>query len=362
MSTLKLTGVKKRFQSGSNTVETIKGVDLDIHSGEFVVFVGPSGCGKSTLLRMIAGLESVSEGTISLAGRDVTTLPPADRNVALVFQSYALYPHMTVAENLSFGMRMRGEAKNVIDKKVTMAIEMLRLQPYLHRKPAELSGGQAQRVAIGRALVREPSIFLFDEPLSNLDAELRTSMRVELAALHRELGKTMIYVTHDQVEAMTLAHRIVVLRDGRIEQVGSPLDLYNQPTNQFVAGFIGSPAMNFIPGTANGDGRITLASGSTFTLNERTHVSGDCTLGIRPEHLSITTDTSGSSLAAKVTGVESLGARSLIYAQCEGSQMCIEQTGDIALPAMGSVVRVTAPSAKVYCFGADGKRIASSVD
>jgi lactose/L-arabinose transport system ATP-binding protein len=248
MSGLQLNDVIKRY----GATQVIHGVDLDIEDGEFCVFVGPSGCGKSTLLRMVAGLEETSEGRIAIGGRDVTHLDPAERGVAMVFQTYALYPHMTVAENMGFGLKMTGHPKAEIEAKVAEASRVLKLDDYLARKPKALSGGQRQRVAIGRAIVRGPDVFLFDEPLSNLDAELRVEMRVEIARLHNEIGATMIYVTHDQVEAMTLADKIVVLRAGRIEQVGKPLDLYNDPDNRFVAGFIGSPAMNFFEGRTRG--------------------------------------------------------------------------------------------------------------
>src|ERR1700749_1687122 len=245
MSFLQLQGVEKQF----GEVKTIKGVDLSIARGQFTVFVGPSGCGKSTLLRLIAGLETLSAGSINLDGRDITRLPSAQRDLAMVFQSYALYPHMTVAENMSFSLRLAKADPAVIKKKVDRAAEILNLGPYLQRLPREMSGGQRQRVAIGRAIVREPQGFLFDEPLSNLDAALRVQTRLEIAKLHRELGATTIYVTQDQVEAMTLADRIVVFNHGQIEQVGSPLELYHNPANLFVAGFIGSPKMNFMPAT-----------------------------------------------------------------------------------------------------------------
>ena len=246
MTGVTLKDVVKRF----GDVQVIHGVDLKVEDGEFCVFVGPSGCGKSTLLRMIAGLEETSSGAIRIGARDVTQVDPSERGVAMVFQTYALYPHMTVAENMGFGLKMTGHPKAEVDRKVAEAARILKLEPLLDRKPKALSGGQRQRVAIGRAIVRGPEVFLFDEPLSNLDAELRVEMRVEIARLHREIGATMIYVTHDQVEAMTLADKIVVLRAGRIEQVGKPLDLYNNPDNKFVAGFIGSPAMNFVAGVA----------------------------------------------------------------------------------------------------------------
>ena len=242
MGKIKLTQVVKRF----GDVEVIPPLNLEIADGEFVVFVGPSGCGKSTLLRLIAGLEDVSSGFIEIDGKDATTMPPAKRGLAMVFQSYALYPHMSVRKNIGFPLKMAGVPRHEIDKKVADAAAVLNLTDYLHRRPGQLSGGQRQRVAIGRAIVREPSAFLFDEPLSNLDAALRVNMRLEISELHQKLQTTMVYVTHDQIEAMTMADKIVVLQAGRIEQVGSPLDLYNKPQNQFVAGFIGSPKMNFI--------------------------------------------------------------------------------------------------------------------
>jgi lactose/L-arabinose transport system ATP-binding protein len=347
-SALSLRAVRKRF----GDTDIIRGVDLEIHPGELVVFVGPSGCGKSTLLRMIAGLESVSDGTIHIAGRDVTALPPSARQVAMVFQSYALYPHMTVRENLTFGMRMRGVAKSVIAEKVKMAVDMLRLEPYLDRKPGALSGGQAQRVAIGRALVQEPQIFLFDEPLSNLDAELRLKTRVELAALHKELGRTMIYVTHDQVEAMTLADKIVVLRDGVIEQVGAPMDLYRAPANKFVAGFIGSPAMNFLDATFDGDG-ATLHDGTRVALGD-TATSGKGSIGVRPEHVRI--DPNGL-FAARVTVVERLGATSYVYAQALGQSICIESREDVAV-STGRDIRVSFDPTSTHRFDEKGRRTA----
>ena len=248
MASLNISNATKKYDD----LEVIHGIDLEIQDGEFCVFVGPSGCGKSTLLRMISGLEEVTRGQIHIGDRDVTTMHPADRGIAMVFQSYALYPHMTVRENMGFGLKMSKVPSNEIDKKVKEAAEILHLEEYLDRKPKTLSGGQRQRVAIGRSIVRGPEVFLFDEPLSNLDAELRVEMRVEISRLHRELGTTIIYVTHDQVEAMTLADKLVVLKDGVIQQVGTPLSLYDDPENVFVAGFIGSPTINFIRGDING--------------------------------------------------------------------------------------------------------------
>jgi ABC-type sugar transport system ATPase subunit len=344
MSALTLRGITKQF----GKTETIHGIDLDISAGEFVVFVGPSGCGKSTLLRMIAGLEEVTAGAITIGGRDVTTKPPSERKFAMVFQSYALYPHMTVAENLSFGMRMRGVAKDVIAQKVQMAVEVLRLAPYLDRKPGALSGGQCQRVAIGRALVQEPDVFLFDEPLSNLDAELRLKTRVEIAALHKRLGKTMVYVTHDQVEAMTLADKIVVLRDGVIEQVGKPLDLYNAPANLFVAGFIGSPAMNFLASESfSGDA----LHGSLQDYVKDSQVK---TIGIRPEHFVLSAD---GPIAGAVTAIERLGTTSYVYFEKNGQSLGAQVADALAL-VVGDKVKFHVADKHVHGFDAAGLRIA----
>lgn len=355
MADLQLTAVKKRFGS----TQTIHGVDLHIQPGEFVVFVGPSGCGKSTLLRMIAGLESVSEGQVQIGSRDVTGLPPSQRQVAMVFQSYALYPHMTAEQNLSFGMRMRGVPKGEIARKVARASEVLQLEPYLKRKPGALSGGQCQRVAIGRALVQDPDVFLFDEPLSNLDAELRVKMRTEIADLHRRLGATMIYVTHDQTEAMTLADRIVVLRDGRIEQVGAPMALYTNPANQFVAGFIGSPKMNFLSLTpvAHAGRMATLQLGGTTievpTGDDLATVEDVVTLGLRPEHLSL--DNAGP-LEGQVHAVERLGPVSFVYCKVAGQEVCV-QTQRLSLPNIGDKVRLKFLPEDAYLFDGQGTTV-----
>ncbi|QBF30847.1 ABC transporter ATP-binding protein [Thalassococcus sp. S3] len=308
-------------------VQVIHGVDLEIEHGEFCVFVGPSGCGKSTLLRMIAGLEETTDGTIQIGERDVTRLDPAKRGVAMVFQTYALYPHMTVEENMGFGLRMNGVAKSEIREKVARASEILKLDTYLKRKPKALSGGQRQRVAIGRAIVRGPEVFLFDEPLSNLDAELRVEMRVEIARLHQEIGATMIYVTHDQVEAMTMADKIVVLRDGRIEQVGAPLDLYRDPDNRFVAGFIGSPSMNFLDCDVV-DGRLRHAAFEEDVASPVPVPAGmvRVTLGIRPEHLQITHETP----ILDVDLTEALGGVSYAYLMSPaGDRLIVEERGDV---------------------------------
>ena len=313
MADVVLRDVEKSF----GPVRVIHGVDLDIASGEFVVFVGPSGCGKSTLLRLVAGLEDVTSGNIRIGERDVTRVDPSERGVAMVFQTYALYPHMTVSENMGFGLRMTGHPKSEVDQKVARAAKILQLENLLERLPKALSGGQRQRVAIGRAIVRQPDVFLFDEPLSNLDAELRVDMRLQIAKLHQSMSATMIYVTHDQVEAMTLADKIVVLRSGRVEQVGSPLELYDDPDNVFVAGFIGSPKMNFLPGrigAANGTATIDLDDYDVHVpvaLNSA--ASGRrVVLGIRPEHFS----PDGSvRFATRIDVIEHLGGSSFFYAR-----------------------------------------------
>jgi len=363
MANLTLSTVEKRF---GNT-QTIHGVDLQIGAGEFVVFVGPSGCGKSTLLRMIAGLETVSAGSVHIGGRDVTALAPSQRKIAMVFQSYALYPHMTAEQNLSFGMRMRKLPQDEIRRRVARASEILQLEPYLQRKPGALSGGQCQRVAIGRALVQDPDVFLFDEPLSNLDAELRVKMRAEIADLHRRLGATMIYVTHDQTEAMTLADRIVVLRDGRIEQVGAPMALYTNPANQFVAGFIGSPKMNFLQvARAGGQGEevaVSLAgegAAEDFSLAcERVPAAGAAlTLGIRPEHIALDAD---APLRAEVRAVEQLGHTSYVYCRLAGQELCV-QTDSLQLPRSGERVGLRLQAQELFLFGADGTRISRARD
>ncbi|GLQ11912.1 sugar ABC transporter ATP-binding protein [Devosia yakushimensis] len=311
MAGLSLRGVKKSF--GDTAI--IHGVDLDIADGEFVVFVGPSGCGKSTLLRMIAGLETASSGSIAIGSRDVTELDPSQRGVAMVFQSYALYPHMSVADNIGFGLRMNGMPKAEVARKVDEAAAILHLGDLLERKPKQLSGGQRQRVAIGRAIVRNPDVFLFDEPLSNLDAELRVQMRLEIARLHQQLDATMIYVTHDQVEAMTLADRIVVLRAGKVEQVGTPLALYDDPDNLFVAGFIGSPRMNFLWVEMAGDGRLILPDFGgvevPLQLAARPPVGDALLLGIRPEHFTPAGDV---RLSVDIDLIEHLGGGSFAYA------------------------------------------------
>jgi len=323
MSGLTIRNVIKRY----GDVQVMHGVDLDIADGEFCVFVGPSGCGKSTLLRMIAGLEEISEGTVAIGERDVTRMDPSERGVAMVFQTYALYPHMTVRENMGFGLKMNGVPKATIKEKVAEASRILKLDDYLERKPAAMSGGQRQRVSIGRAIVRGPEVFLFDEPLSNLDAELRVDMRIEIARLHKEIGATMIYVTHDQVEAMTLADKIVVLRMGRVEQVGAPLELYRDPDNKFVAGFIGSPSMNFLDGTVESGAISVPALGMHITPPVAMPTDGtQVSVGMRPEHLEI--DTGGDTHTVDLS--EALGGVSYAYlVSSTGERITVEERGDI---------------------------------
>ncbi|AMJ59786.1 ABC transporter ATP-binding protein [Bosea sp. PAMC 26642] len=329
MAQLTLSGIRKSF--GATTV--IHGVDLAVADGEFVVFVGPSGCGKSTLLRIIAGLEDVTSGGIAIDGQDVTGLPASERGLAMVFQSYALYPHMSVYANMAFALENMGLKKPDIDARVRRAATMLRLTDYLDRKPKALSGGQRQRVAIGRAIVRDPKIFLFDEPLSNLDAELRVATRKELAGLHAELGGTMIYVTHDQVEAMTLADRIVVLQGGRIEQIGTPLELYNAPDNLFVAGFIGSPRMNLLPATMAGPGAVALGKDETMMdtgIAAALPQGAAITLGIRPEHI-VLAGAGEPGLAMTIELVERLGGESYLYGSVPGlPQITVRLDGQTA--------------------------------
>lgn len=350
MSGVTLQRVVKRF----GEAQVIHGVDLTIEHGEFCVFVGPSGCGKSTLLRMVAGLEETSEGTIKIGNRDVTMADPAERGVAMVFQTYALYPHMTVAENMGFGLKMTGHPKAEIDRKVAEAARILKLDELLSRKPKALSGGQRQRVAIGRAIVRGPEVFLFDEPLSNLDAELRVEMRVEIARLHREIGATMIYVTHDQVEAMTLADKIVVLRKGRVEQVGKPLELYHNPDNRFVAGFIGSPAMNFIAGNVEGAGRVA-AEGLSSSVAANVALPGagaKVEVGLRPQHLRVIDGTTH-----RVEMTEALGGVSYIHvAGPTGEKLVIEAKGDV-IPAIGTQVGVGFDATDALFFDEAGLRL-----
>lgn len=360
MTEIHLKSVRKAY----GELEVIHGVDLQVNSGEFCVFVGPSGCGKSTLLRIIAGLEDITSGTIEIDGVVVNTVGAADRGLAMVFQSYALYPHMTVYKNMAFGLENSKMPRAQIDERVRKTAELLQITDYLERRPKALSGGQRQRVAIGRAIVRDPKAFLFDEPLSNLDAELRVTMRKELSALHANIGGTMIYVTHDQVEAMTLADRIVVLQKGIIEQVGAPLDLYNRPCNAFVAGFIGSPRMNMFEGhvTRDGDEMVLNIQGAHLHVpNVPNLKDGDrITMGIRPEHISVHADGSGE-LNAAVTVSEQLGGDTYVYCDAPGlPQITVHQPGQLPV-ARGQTLSLSFERAQMHLFGADGKVVANGL-
>ncbi len=360
MAEVQLTGIRKRF----GNLEVIKGVDLSVEDGEFVVFVGPSGCGKSTLLRMIAGLESISAGDLFIGGTEMNDVDPSKRGIAMVFQTYALYPHLTVRENMGFALRFAGVPKAQITERVNETARVLELGELLDRKPGALSGGQRQRVAIGRALVREPQVFLFDEPLSNLDAELRVHMRVEIARLHRELGTTIIYVTHDQVEAMTLADKIVVLRAGQVEQIGSPLTLYDDPDNSFVAGFIGSPKMNFLPATIT----ATTAGKATVSLDDAPEITLSIPLtanpangtrvqlGIRPEHF-LSSGQGDVQLKVQVDVSEHLGSVTYLYARLGKSDSIIIEEKDRRTARHSTEAIVGLPAAKCFLFDEAGLRI-----
>ncbi len=353
-----LRGVTKDF----GAVQVIRGVDIDIERGQFAVFVGPSGCGKSTLLRMIAGLEETSGGKIIISDRDVTDVDPADRGVAMVFQSYALYPHLSVFENMAFSLRLAKRPKAEVKDKVVEAAQILQLTDHLDKKPSQLSGGQRQRVAIGRAIVRDPDVFLFDEPLSNLDAELRVAMRLELARLHQKLGATMIYVTHDQVEAMTLADVIFVLQGGYVQQSGAPLDLYDDPSNRFVAGFIGSPSMNFFNATVES----RTETGIRARLEGQPDVAFDVALtappdpgatvvlGMRPEHLVVT---AGEGMRVTVDVAEELGGVSYQHGTLEGGDPVIFQQTGARHNMHGTVQTVTPQTDRIFAFTPEGDRI-----
>ena len=352
MASVEMRAITKRY----GAVEVIRGLDLSVADGAFCALLGPSGCGKSTMLRMIAGLETVSEGSVHIGARDVTRVEPARRGVAMVFQSYALYPHLTVAQNITFSMALAGESRARQAEAAARVARMLQLEPLLGRRPAELSGGQRQRVAIGRALVRDPEVFLFDEPLSNLDALLRGQMRLELARLHAELGRTMVYVTHDQVEAMTLADKIVVLDRGRIAQAGAPLELYNAPANRFVASFIGSPAMNFLPGMAQcGAAGLEVDLGSArLTLPARAEFAGSrpVDLGVRPEDLSLT-DPGAGALEGRVSVIEALGNTTFVHVATDLGPITVEVDPTRRLTP-GSAVGLRFQTAKVHVFAPEG--------
>lgn len=359
MANLTIKNLKKSF----GDIQILKGINLDIKDNEFVVFVGPSGCGKSTLLRSIAGLEEVTSGHIFLDNKEITELAPAKRDLAMVFQSYALYPHMSVRKNMSFALELAKERKDVINTKVHEAARILELEPLLDRKPKELSGGQRQRVAIGRSIVRQPKVFLFDEPLSNLDAALRVQMRLELARLHHDLKATMVYVTHDQVEAMTLADKVVVLNQGQIEQVGSPMELYHHPANRFVAGFLGMPKMSFLPGqvvSIDGSGvNVELAGGAIVSVP----VSGDTvrqgspvTLGVRPEHVTIT-DPAESSLTGRLDIAENLGSDTYCYVKTEANETLTVRTPGRFSCTYGDRVGLSLDLTECHLFDGEGNAI-----
>ena len=335
MATVTLDNLRKSF----GKTEVIHGVSIDIAEGEFIVIVGPSGCGKSTLLRMVAGLETVTSGEVRIGGRRVNDVEPMDRDIAMVFQNYALYPHMSVRENMAYGLKIARRPRDEIEARVAEAARILQLEPYLDRRPRELSGGQRQRVAMGRAIVRKPAVFLFDEPLSNLDAKLRVQMRLEIKALQRSLGVTSLYVTHDQVEAMTLADRMVVMSDGRADQIGRPLEVYASPATAFVAGFIGSPPTNFLDAAALGRG------------------PAGARLGIRPEHMALVAPDVGRT-RARVLYAEPLGAETLVHARMEdGTQLTVRQDGTAPIPAEGEAIGLAwGPSAELL-YGPDGQRV-----
>lgn len=358
MAQVALNKLVKRY----GAYEALHEVEMAVEDGEFVVLVGPSGCGKSTLLRMIAGLEEISGGTISIGGRVVNDVRPKGRDIAMVFQSYALYPHMTVRKNMSFALKLAGTPQPEIDASVQRAAAILGLEPLLDRKPKQLSGGQRQRVAMGRAIVRNPQVFLFDEPLSNLDAKLRVQMRAEIKELHQRLNATTVYVTHDQIEAMTMADKIVVMRDGYIEQIGHPLDLYDRPANRFVAGFIGSPAMNFIEGRMDSTrtDRFVSSDGTAISVPSGSgpHEGSATILAIRPEDLTVEATSYSEGFAATVLVVEATGPETIIILSGCGTRLSVVMKGRPDLKA-GSVVRLRADPEKLHFFTADehGTRI-----
>ncbi|QAA96522.1 sn-glycerol-3-phosphate ABC transporter ATP-binding protein UgpC [Agrobacterium tumefaciens] len=354
MAAIEISQVCKDYHGG---VRAVHHVDIDIRDGEFIVLVGPSGCGKSTLLRMVAGLEDISEGTVKIGDRVVNQTDPADRDIAMVFQNYALYPHMSVRENLEYGLKNRKTPKAEIDARVAEAARMLELEPYLERKPRQLSGGQRQRVAMGRAIVRKPAVFLFDEPLSNLDAKLRVQMRAEIKRLHQQLGTTSIYVTHDQMEAMTLADRLVVLNAGRIEQMGTPLELYEKPATTFVATFIGSPAMNLLNAELHGD---SLAVGpALFALDGFAPTSGPITVGMRAEDFRLAA-AGEQGFPLRVDYIEELGSQRLIHGMIGDQSLTVAFPPDVEVP---SALSVTIAPEKLHFFSSEtGKRIAGKAE
>ncbi len=355
MAAITLKGLKKSY----GKAHVIKGVDIDIEDGEFVVFVGPSGCGKSTLLRMIAGLEDITAGTLSIGGRVVNDLPPKDRGVAMVFQSYAIFPHMTVRENVAFGLTIAGASKEEKDAKVDEAARILQMEHLMDRRPSQLSGGQRQRVAIGRAIVRKPQVFLFDEPLSNLDASLRMDMRMEIGKLHQTLGATMVYVTHDQVEAMTLADKIVVLKDGLVQQIGTPMDLYHRPENAFVAGFLGSPSMNFLDVDVISveNGRATVSNEAlapiSLTVRQPGITAGTkARLGLRPQYLSPDESAGAGILNGKIVMTERLGAETVVEVMTTDGKPLIVALARDAVFEMGTEISLRFNPDEAHLFAA----------
>ena len=351
MGAISIRNVVKRYGFGPKTNPVIHGVSAEIADGEFVVIVGPSGCGKSTLLRMVAGLEEISGGEIAIAGRVVNDVEPSERDIAMVFQNYALYPHMTVFDNMAYGLKIAKVPLAEIKTRVDKAAKILELGPYLARKPRELSGGQRQRVAMGRAIVRQPSVFLFDEPLSNLDAKLRAQTRLEIQKLHNELHVTSLFVTHDQVEAMTLAERMIVMNAGRIEQIGTPDEVYHRPGTTFVAGFIGSPPMNLVPGQA--DGTTFQAGGQLLQLEAAAPRAGALVLGVRPEHIELDNDAEAPGWSLRVQALEMLGAERLVYGLLGDSLFTVRLDATLPYPKIGSDVRLRATPGRLHWFDAE---------
>ena len=346
MANLRIRDLVKTYDK----TEVLHSIDLDIDDGEFVVLVGPSGCGKSTTLRLVAGLEEVTSGTIEIAGRVVNNLEPKDRDIAMVFQNYAIYPHMTVRKNIGFGLRSSKAPKAEKQKRIESVAELLGMTEYLDRKPSQLSGGQRQRVAIGRAMVRDPAVFLFDEPLSNLDAQLRTQMRLEIKKLHQRVGSTIVFVTHDQVEAMTMADRIVIMKDGHIQQVGTPAEVYHQPANTFVAQFIGAPSMNMVPGLVQGGGTIDLATGGTLAFQRDLPEGRRIILGIRPEDLH--PDPGKGVIEGTVNVREPLGHETLIYVGTSDGDVIAKADGRVP-PELGATVQLGADPENLHIFDAE---------
>jgi sn-glycerol 3-phosphate transport system ATP-binding protein len=352
MGAISIRKVVKRYGHGPKAIQVIHGVDAEITDGEFIVIVGPSGCGKSTLLRMVAGLEEISEGEISIGGRVVNEVEPADRDIAMVFQNYALYPHMSVYDNMAYGLKIAKVPKAEIDTRVQKAAGILQLGPYLDRKPRQLSGGQRQRVAMGRAIVRQPQVFLFDEPLSNLDAKLRAQTRLEIQKLHAELGVTSLFVTHDQVEAMTLAQRMIVMNAGVMEQIGTPETVYARPATTFVAGFIGSPPMNLLTGRADG-GRFEVEGGQSLPLPQAAPRGGELILGVRPEHIEISSE---GTWGLHVELTEMLGAERLVHGRLGADLITVRIEGTLTPPKAGETVPLRVTGDHLHWFDAKTQR------